>query len=187
MKKVIIKTIILTVISTVVFSCGKDKKTPEVVSDDNEVEEVSKVDLNHTDSRSDVVFADTSVTKIYHQYLNIKKALVNANNEMARTAAKSLAESISEEESNKQLKATAKLVSLTKDLKKQRDFLVTLTSEVEKLITNAEITSGEVHKQFCPMAFEGEGGYWLSDSKEVRNPYFGNKMLKCGSVKATIQ
>ena len=37
------------------------------------------------------------------------------------------------------------------------------------------------------MAFDNTGGYWLSNSKEVRNPYFGNSMLKCGEVKETIQ
>ena len=55
------------------------------------------------------------------------------------------------------------------------------------MIKVAEITSGEVYKQYCPMAFEGKGGYWLSNSKEVRNPYYGDKMLKCGSVQETIQ
>lgn len=64
---------------------------------------------------------------------------------------------------------------------------MTLTVETEKLINTSAITSGEVYKQFCPMAFDGNGGYWLSDSKEVRNPYYGNKMLKCGSVNETIK
>jgi Cu(I)/Ag(I) efflux system membrane fusion protein len=37
---------------------------------------------------------------------------------------------------------------------------------------------------FCPMAFENKGAYWLADSPEVRNPYFGAKMLTCGEVRA---
>ena len=44
-----------------------------------------------------------------------------------------------------------------------------------------------MYKQFCPMAFNDQGGYWLSNSKEVRNPYFGDKMLKCGMVKVTLE
>jgi len=36
---------------------------------------------------------------------------------------------------------------------------------------------------FCPMAFNNKGGSWLQDSKEVKNPYFGPKMLKCGEIK----
>lgn len=34
----------------------------------------------------------------------------------------------------------------------------------------------------CPMAFEGKRGYWLYDSDEIKNPYFGAKMLKCGEI-----
>ncbi|MFT4674108.1 MAG: hypothetical protein ACI9R6_001009, partial [Saprospiraceae bacterium] len=30
--------------------------------------------------------------------------------------------------------------------------------------------------------FNNTGGYWLSNSKEIRNPYFGSKMLKCGRI-----
>jgi hypothetical protein len=37
------------------------------------------------------------------------------------------------------------------------------------------------------MAFDGEGGYWLSDSKEIRNPYYGEKMLVCGNVEKTFK
>ena len=36
---------------------------------------------------------------------------------------------------------------------------------------------------FCPMAFDNKGGYWLQDSEDIKNPYFGAKMLKCGEVK----
>jgi Cu(I)/Ag(I) efflux system membrane fusion protein len=32
------------------------------------------------------------------------------------------------------------------------------------------------------MAKNQEGARWISREKEIRNPYFGEKMLKCGSV-----
>jgi Cu(I)/Ag(I) efflux system membrane fusion protein len=37
------------------------------------------------------------------------------------------------------------------------------------------------------MAFNNEGAYWLSDSEQIRNPYFGDKMLTCGVVKEKLQ
>ena len=40
-----------------------------------------------------------------------------------------------------------------------------------------------LYLSFCPMAFGNKGGYWLQDSKEIKNPYFGSKMLKCGEIK----
>lgn len=36
---------------------------------------------------------------------------------------------------------------------------------------------------FCPMAFGNKGGYWLQDSRDIKNPYLGAKMLKCGEIK----
>ena len=41
----------------------------------------------------------------------------------------------------------------------------------------------KVYLIFCPMAFENKGGYWLQDSDDIQNPYFGPKMLKCGEMK----
>ncbi len=43
-----------------------------------------------------------------------------------------------------------------------------------------------LYVQHCPMANDGKGANWISDKEEVRNPYFGDKMLKCGFVKTTI-
>ena len=36
--------------------------------------------------------------------------------------------------------------------------------------------------QHCPMAFDNTGADWISDEEAIRNPYFGDRMLKCGSV-----
>lgn len=39
----------------------------------------------------------------------------------------------------------------------------------------------------CPMATVGDSAIWLSDSKKILNPYFGDKMLNCGFVKREIK
>ena len=36
--------------------------------------------------------------------------------------------------------------------------------------------------QFCPMADEGRGAYWLSRENEIKNPYYGATMLRCGET-----
>lgn len=40
----------------------------------------------------------------------------------------------------------------------------------------------EVYRQYCPMAFDEEGAYWISDEEEIRNPYLPENMLGCGEV-----
>jgi Cu(I)/Ag(I) efflux system membrane fusion protein len=32
------------------------------------------------------------------------------------------------------------------------------------------------------MAFDNAGADWLSNQNPIRNPYFGDEMLECGSV-----
>jgi hypothetical protein len=39
-----------------------------------------------------------------------------------------------------------------------------------------------LYKQYCPMAFDDTGAWWISDDEEVVNPYFGEEMLHCGMV-----
>ena len=41
---------------------------------------------------------------------------------------------------------------------------------------------GDLYIVHCPMAFDDKGGDWLSKVPTVLNPYFGDEMLRCGSV-----
>lgn len=43
-----------------------------------------------------------------------------------------------------------------------------------------------IYRQYCPMAFNDKGAYWLSNKTEILNPYFGDKMLHCGDVTDTL-
>jgi Cu(I)/Ag(I) efflux system membrane fusion protein len=36
------------------------------------------------------------------------------------------------------------------------------------------------------MAKNGKGAFWLSEIRNIRNPYFGNKMIDCGETKETL-
>ena len=48
--------------------------------------------------------------------------------------------------------------------------------------------SGETaYYDYCPMAFNNKGGYWLAKEDKIQNPYFGDKMLTCGSVEEKLQ
>ena len=44
----------------------------------------------------------------------------------------------------------------------------------------------KVYYQYCPMAFNNKGAYWLSNQSVIRNPYFGNEMLECGKVEDSV-
>jgi len=167
----------MLVMVLITVSCGQDKKAG--------VDAEGKNDVSVQRNEETVKFLDQNTQKVYDFYIHIKEALVNSDSNTVQEEAKKAEKIMEESEEAKQLKATLKLISLTEDIKKQRDFFASLTIEVEKMVHTAKIQSGQVHKQFCPMAFEGQGGYWLSNSKEIRNPYYGSKMLKCGSIQKT--
>lgn len=55
-----------------------------------------------------------------------------------------------------------------------------LSQEMEALVHRFGAgPAGPVYRVHCPMAMQNRGAWWLQQSEEVRNPYFGASMLKC--------
>jgi hypothetical protein len=67
----------------------------------------------------------------------------------------------------------------------QREHFEDLSKDVNDLIALVG-TDKTLYQDFCPMAFNNKGATWLSETKEINNPYFGSKMLKCGSIQKQI-
>lgn len=62
-----------------------------------------------------------------------------------------------------------------------------VSDQVFALSKEAELKNAGVYRQYCPMAFNDKGAYWLSKEAEIRNPYFGKKMLECGEVTDSLR
>ncbi|OUR97623.1 heavy metal transporter [Flavobacteriales bacterium 33_180_T64] len=67
----------------------------------------------------------------------------------------------------------------------QREHFETLSTDINDLITLLG-TEKTLYQDFCPMANNNKGAYWLSEVEAIKNPYFGSKMMKCGSIKRQI-
>jgi hypothetical protein len=80
-----------------------------------------------------------------------------------------------------------KEISASSDIEIQRKGFSTLTDNLYKSIKAFGLGGKEAFYDYCPMAFDNEGAYWLSDNDEIRNPYFGDKMLTCGEVREKLQ
>ncbi len=172
------------------YSCGENKnkneETTKVMDEEmNSEEKTDSTDLINVEEVINVQFKETTTQSVFEHYIGIKSALVASDNAEAQQHATMLLESLKEVEAEQTLlNATKQLVEAT-DINKQREAFSKITKEMEGVITGA-ISSGEIYKQYCPMAFEGKGDYWYSTSSEIRNPYFGDKMLKCGRVEEVI-
>jgi hypothetical protein len=66
----------------------------------------------------------------------------------------------------------------------QREHFKSLSKDIADMVTITG-TKNTIYEQFCPM-YDG-GSAWLSINKEVSNPYYGSKMLKCGKVQREIK
>lgn len=55
-----------------------------------------------------------------------------------------------------------------------------------KIVKTANLRNAGVYHQFCPMAFNDKGGFWLSSREEIENPYLPKTMLHCGEVKDSL-
>ncbi len=73
-----------------------------------------------------------------------------------------------------------------KDLEGKRTSFQMVSDMLFDLVKTTGLKGKTVYRQYCPMAFNDQGAYWLSDKEEILNPYFGDKMLHCGDVTDTL-
>lgn len=160
----------ITLMTSTLISCGSSEGDSKVNNSTNsEIEVYAKED-------------------IAEQYLNIKKALVASDADSAQIAAKALLLSL-ENKSEKwaeDMKKPVKVISDTLMLEVQRTHFKLLSDQLIVLAKESNDFGISLYEQYCPMAFGNEGASWLSDNKEVLNPYYGDQMLKCGINKGTI-
>ena len=137
---------------------------------------------------------------VFNDYIKLKDALVkdDSNNVMAES--KKLLDNVSKVDMKlltdnethvnwmrleKEIKASAMSISKTSDIKEQRDHFKHLSSDLINAVQLFGVNE-TVFVEFCPMADNDNGAYWLSKEEKILNPYFGDAMLSCGSVKQTI-
>uniref|UniRef100_UPI0040472808 DUF3347 domain-containing protein n=1 Tax=Roseivirga sp. TaxID=1964215 RepID=UPI0040472808 len=132
------------------------------------------------------MFKDKALGSSYTHYIHLKNALVASDFQNAKSASESLVKALHNVKGSDKVHAEAAKVAQAGSLENQRKAFTALSNEMATLVKGADISMGELYLEYCPMANGNTGGYWLSNEKEIRNPYFGDKMLKCGSVKETI-
>lgn len=86
----------------------------------------------------------------------------------------------------KEMRLTAAAITASNDIKEQRAHFKDLSTAITSAVQMYGVGQ-VVYNQYCPMADDNKGAYWLSNDKNVLNPYFGSAMLACGSVKQVIE
>ena len=155
-------------------------------------------DTTRTEHASQVIQPDSaSIQNVLTEYLKLKNALVASKPKEAAEAGKSLMEALDSLGAALmtavQQKAFAELGDDSKehaehistnggDIKHQREHFQLLSKDIYDLV-KAFGTTQTLYKDYCPMV----KAIWLSETRPINNPYYGSKMLTCGSVQETIQ
>ncbi|HCD87139.1 MAG TPA: efflux RND transporter periplasmic adaptor subunit [Algoriphagus sp.] len=84
-----------------------------------------------------------------------------------------------------QLNAAVGNMDKASSIDEARKGFSTLSEAVLEMTELFGLNKEAVYKDYCPMAFGNQGAFWLSERKDITNPYFGASMLTCGEVKQT--
>ena len=131
---------------------------------------------------------DVQMKEVLEGYLQIKDALVLTDGEAAGEAAKTLAKLLVNETEGVlgDIHFDARQIAGMADADDQRVQIESLSNNMYTLLKGNAGLGMPVYQQYCPMAFDNQGAAWLAVEKEVNNPYFGDRMLHCGSVQEEL-
>lgn len=141
------------------------------------------------------------LNSVYNEYINLKDALVKEDSKSTSTSASTLLNNLTKVDMKllsdnkahnhwmsleKEIKSSATSISETSDIKAQRGHFKHLSSHLINAVQLFGVNE-KVYLEFCPMADNNKGAFWLSKEEKVINPYFGDAMLTCGEVKQIIE
>lgn len=82
---------------------------------------------------------------------------------------------------------TSKSINKNVTLQRQRTAFQIISNHIIAIVENFKTFNQKLTVQYCPMAANDKGAYWLSEETHIKNPYFGNAMLACGSVTKVLE
>ena len=211
MKKVKLTSLMLILfeLSVSLTACGRasnnDHKDEEEQSYSEEEHSHNTMENNHDTNHDETAHSETATgeltaaSMVVNHYLAIKNALVEDSKNGASKAANELVNSLNdlstEDFPETERKEITELIEVIKEhgehiakseMDHQREHFPILSKDISDFIKMTGFHQ-TLYMQYCPMYDGGKGGSWLSVSEDIKNPLFGSKMLKCGSVKETIE
>ena len=177
---------------------GHDHGKMEMSS--QEISSERKSDVEEKPPAVDPKFAQ-QLGLVLTPYLKVKDALVASDTETASAQAMNTATALKSVdmtllkgvahmkwmEQLNGMEASVKLIQATKDIEIQRASFSQLTNALYASIKTFNVTGLQAYYQYCPMAFDNKGAHWISRDEQIRNPYFGEQMLRCGETKETLK
>lgn len=179
---------------TILTACGNNNNTKQ--STEKKSDSTPQTTANTGQNKT-----GGSVNDIVAGYLELKNALVNDNGNDAASAAKKITTAVTNGDESALTADQKKVYDDVKDdikehaehisangsnIAHQRKHFDLLSQDIIELV-KATGTTQTLYRDFCPMYNNKKGAPWLSEIKEIKNPYYGKEMPKCGEVKEEIK
>lgn len=143
----------------------------------------------------------SQLSEFTNQYFNWKNALVESDFADSKKSAGKLLQSLQSVdmkllddkahqfwmEQERPLRKTIELLSKAENIEEQRTHFAVVSNALIEVAEIFGLTIDTVYVDYCPMALNDKGAFWLSEFEEIKNPYFGDAMLQCGEVKKMIR
>ena len=141
-------------------------------------------------TKSFSVLDDSMMRALVAPYLKLKDELVRSDAKTSSALAKAMLVLLSDKKyafSRTNLKAPLESLQKTEDIEVQRELFRLISNEMIQWASTTQSVSSKLYVQFCPMANNNKGAKWLSSEEQIRNPFYGDVMLTCGSVVEVIE
>jgi len=141
------------------------------------------------------------LTAFYEAYLEMKDAMVASEGAEAQKHAQEAMDKLDEVDMSlleqaphmkwmellEALEDKTKSIANQNDLGTQREAFIDLNKALYEAVKYFGLKDVKTYYQYCPMANNDQGAYWFSNEEEIRNPYYGDMMLKCGEVEEVFE
>ncbi|WP_232829227.1 DUF3347 domain-containing protein [Aureibaculum luteum] len=200
-KKVKLTTTIMVMafVSLTAMSCkdGKKEESKDTMhSEMNHDESMDHDNMSASNDKMDSNAQNSDAKQVLADYMVLKDALVATEKDEAAKAGKKLESTLKgfdvssyTAEEQKELKdIIADAIEHAEhigqsEMDHQREHFKTLSKDIIDMVAITG-TDNTLYQQFCPMYDKGSA--WLSMNEDIKNPYYGSKMLTCGKVQKEI-
>lgn len=148
-------------------------------------------------ARADQPNLSVAFNKVINSYLDVKNALIAGDATTAQAKAKNMVAALSavpDKEMNaaqrkvwteylNKLTIDSRHISEQNIIDNKREHFATLSSNFMIVVKAINANKATLYQQYCPM----KKSYWLSETSAIKNPYYGNTMLTCGTTQNTLE
>lgn len=194
--------------SLILFNCGSKKESSEAHNHEGH----NKDTTQHVSSTTgyaeaaephfvvDAAFQQ-QLAGVFNAYVSLEDAFVSSDASKVKAGSSSTQVALSKVEMKlvsgvahndwmnylSGMNTSLQSMQATDDIEIQRKAFSDLSEALYKTIKAYGLGGPNAYYDFCPMAFDNQGAFWLSNDDKIRNPYFGDKMPTCGEVKEKLK